>query len=141
MYPAAFTPWPGGPVTQPDPKFVPVVSVGALNPNRTVAMFSNAGGWVACHRRGAAVVSTFPRINGSAQATASTVVDGVRATIDPDDFTAGFAVWSGTSFAGPALAGEIAAALCQADLDSCERTVVLERGWSALSAQVGTLHR
>ena len=32
----------------------------------------------------------------------------VRAALDPDDFTAGFAVWSGTSFAAPVLAGQLA---------------------------------
>ena len=38
--------WPGGPVTVPEPGCVPLVSVGALNPNGTVALFSNAGEWV-----------------------------------------------------------------------------------------------
>ena len=49
---------------------VPIVSVGAMNPDRTVALFSNAGEWVACHRPGAALVSTFPTtFNGSEQPT------------------------------------------------------------------------
>ncbi|MEO7234726.1 MAG: S8/S53 family peptidase, partial [Lapillicoccus sp.] len=39
---------------------VPLVSVGALNPNGTVALFSNDGDWVSCRRPGAAVISTFP---------------------------------------------------------------------------------
>ena len=34
-----------------------------------------------------------------------------RASMDPDDFTAGFAVWSGTSFAAPVFAGQLAEAL------------------------------
>ena len=36
-----------------------------------------------------------------------------RAALDPDDFTAGFAVWSGTSFAAPVLAGQLAERLLQ----------------------------
>jgi hypothetical protein len=35
----------------------------------------------------------------------------MRETIDPDDFSGGFAVWSGTSFAAPVAAGELACAL------------------------------
>jgi hypothetical protein len=31
--------------------------------------------------------------------------------MDPDDFSCGFGVWSGTSFAAPVFAGELAAAL------------------------------
>ena len=34
-----------------------------------------------------------------------------RSALDPDDFSSGFGVWSGTSFAAPVLAGELAAAL------------------------------
>jgi serine protease len=35
----------------------------------------------------------------------------MRETIDPDDFSGGFGLWSGTSFAAPIAAGELAAAL------------------------------
>jgi subtilisin family serine protease len=139
MYPAAFTPWPGGLIKHADPNSVPVVSVGALNPNRTVALFSNVGAWVACHRPGAAVVSTFPTtFNASEQASYLVSVhgDGVRATIDPDDFAAGFGVWSGTSFAGPVLAGQLAAQLCTQDLSALDRASAVNRGWAALKACV-----
>jgi subtilisin family serine protease len=96
----------------------PVIAVGALNPDGTTALFSNDGPWVTCLRPGAALVSTAP-----------VTIDGVvapsrhmrelftgrrRATIDPEGFEGGFAVWSGTSFAAPVLAGELAATLLAA---------------------------
>jgi hypothetical protein len=37
-----------------------------------------------------------------------------RTALDPDDFTCGFGVWSGTSFAGPVFAGQLAQALLDA---------------------------
>jgi subtilisin family serine protease len=92
---------------------VPIVSVGALNPNGTDALFSNEGAWVTDHELGASLLSTMPTtFSGGIQPAARTVVDGrTRETIDPDDFTGGFAVWSGTSFSAPTHAGRIAARL------------------------------
>lgn len=144
MFPAAFTPWVGGPVTAPDPNCVPVMSVGALNPNGTIALFSNAGPWVACHRPGASVVSTFPTtFNAGQQAANATSFggEGSRSTIDADDFTSGFGVWSGTSFAAPVLAGQIAAQLCRVDLRPMDRDSMLARGWGAVSACVKGVQR
>jgi subtilisin family serine protease len=95
----------------------PVVSVGALNPNGSRAMFSNHGKWVTAWAPGADVVSTFPkRLDGGQQpvhvrgsGTGPGAVD--RQTLDPDGFQGGFAVWSGTSFAAPWIAARMAAAL------------------------------
>ena len=39
---------------------------------------------------------------------------GPRATVDADDFSSGFAIWSGTSFAAPWIAGEIATEIVNA---------------------------
>ena len=44
MFPAAFAPWADGAGgVQPEDTVVPIMSVGALNPNGTDALFSNAG--------------------------------------------------------------------------------------------------
>ncbi|MBE1604514.1 S8/S53 family peptidase [Actinopolymorpha pittospori] len=108
FYPAAFSD------TPPD-EAVPILSVGALNPNGTVALFSNDGPWVTCWATGAAVLSTFPVMpSGSEQAANAPVQQSAglpRQTLDPDDFTSGFAVWSGTSFAAPLVAAKVALAL------------------------------
>jgi hypothetical protein len=64
-------------------------------------------------------------------------VDGeVRATIDPDDFSSGFGTWSGTSFAAPILAGEIAQALiddCAAVMSQPDAADAIARSWSAIT--------
>ncbi len=109
-YPAGFADDPG---FEP---FVPLVAVAALNPNRTIALFSNDGPWVHGAAVGANVVSTSPTDEqGSAQPDVS--VDGPggrrRATIDPDDYSSGFATWSGTSFAAPVLAGRFLSGLAK----------------------------
>jgi serine protease len=88
-----------------------IVSV-ALNPNRTDALFSNAGPWVRTYVPGAAVVSTMPAFRGGYEPVARTQAFGrIREAIDPDDFRSGFAVWSGTSFSAPIMAGDIAASM------------------------------
>ena len=116
FYPAAFS-------LQPSP--VPVISVGALNPNGSKALFSDGGRWVRAWAAGAAVVSTYPDdVNGSLtpQVRVRTRRDGLapgdgppddREALDPDDFRGGFAVWSGTSFAAPLIAAKIAARLLE----------------------------
>ena len=110
MYPAAFT------------TIERLISVGARNPNGSVALFSNAGPWVDTYWVGAQVISTAPRtFQGAGEPTARTHSDGhVRESLDLDDFSdrrvsagardeqwspAGFATWSGTSFAAPAFLG------------------------------------
>jgi len=133
MYPAAFsTPWQGGPPW----KGVPVTSVGALNPNRSVAMFSNAGKWIMCHRPGAALMSCYPCIDGSEQSSYKLWVpeEGWRETVDPDDFSSGFAVWSGTSFAAPLFAGEVAQYLFENGTDRCPQDKAVERCDAAVEA-------
>ncbi len=114
-FPAALWPW-GPEVVVPDSrKAAPHVSVGALNPNGTVALFSNIGPWVKTYAPGAGVLSAFPALNGGLQAEVRNDRQGLRReSIDPDDFRGGFALWSGTSFAAPYVAGMIAAGISEA---------------------------
>jgi Subtilase family len=101
FYPAALAAQPSGTDT------VPLVSVGALNPNGTRAVFSDDGSWVTSWASGAALTSTFPvDINGSLQPDIE-VPGTSRASLDPDDYDGGFAIWSGTSFSAPALAAQL----------------------------------
>jgi subtilisin family serine protease len=95
----------------------PVLSVGALNPNGTKAFFSNQAPWVHAWASGASVVSTFPKLRGSMGPT-NVIRELDRESMDPDDFTSGFAMWHGTSFAGPHAAASLANKLIeQADAD------------------------
>jgi Subtilase family len=116
FYPAAFAlqPVPGGQV--------PVFSVGALDPNGAQAMFSNNGDWVNAWGPGACVVSTYPTdVDGSRTPELRIPVNREpsgtwppgREALDPDDYSAGFAVWSGTSFSAPYAAAQIARTLLE----------------------------
>lgn len=141
MYPAAFYPHPGGSLTELDPTCVPVLSVGALNPDGSIALFSNGGDWVAAWEVGAAVVSTFPEtFNGGAQPSmrVRTPHGRPRASMDPDSFVDGFGTWSGTSFATPILAARLAARLLEADLSKqLLDDGAVGRMWDALQAELG----
>jgi hypothetical protein len=99
-------------------KWQQVVSVGSLNPNRSKAFFSNDGPWVRRWAPGASVVSTFPQnATGSIgpinirNATAPASLPKRREALDEDDFSSGFAVWNGTSFAAPLVAAKLAETL------------------------------
>ncbi len=108
-YPAAFAPYDGG--MPDDLDRIPITTVGALNPDGSVALFSNDGPWVGFWRPGAALVSTFPTTYDGSQEASNELFGAngeVRAALDPDDYRAGFAVWSGTSFAAPLFAGQLA---------------------------------
>ncbi len=127
FYPAAFaelTPPAGAP---------PLVSVGALNPNGSKAMFSDGGRWITAWASGAIIISTFPTdIQGSRTPELRTrahpdnkLPKGVslprdRESLDPDDYHGGFCGWSGTSFSAPLLAAHIARALLKTKTDDPE---------------------
>ncbi len=136
-FPAAWCPWPDPAQTLVaiDPAAVPIVTVGALNPNGTDALFSNVGPWVRAHEPGASVVSTLPPFQGGLLPVARLLLDGrTRESIDPDDYTGHFAVWSGTSFAAPLFAGRLAATLAPIDPAHDGRADAVSRGWDAVAA-------
>jgi len=139
MYPAAFTPHDKGPVPAAHDA-LPVIAVGATNPNESVALFSNDGPWVRALRPGAALVSSYPRTfdaSGQPAAELVTAAGEWRSALDPDDYSAGFAVWSGTSFAAPVLAGQIAAQLLvlyAAGDRAADANAAVDRGWTAIAA-------
>lgn len=144
MFPAAFSPHPGGVVPEPSAGELPVVAVGALNPDRTIALFSNDGAWVRAYRPGAALVSTIPTTFDGGQSASVKVAttDGQHETIDPDDFRSGFATWSGSSFASPILAGDVAAYLNEQGwlaVDEFDVRRSVEHGWRALKKTVPCL--
>jgi len=156
MFPAAFAPYPGGIIAEPLLDELPVVAVGGSNPDHSVALFSNEGPWVRAHRPGAALVSTMPPFDaagsprieidssGVDRSLRTPRANNVRSTIDPDDFTSGFGVWSGTSFAAPILAGELAQYLTVYRLlarDDVDPRHAVDRGWEAISNRVPDLLR
>jgi subtilisin family serine protease len=127
-----------------DPEMAPqVVSVGALNPSTTRALFSNEAHWVSAWATGAGVVSTFPvDVQGAISANIEPAVG--RGALDPDDYRAGFAVWDGTSFAAPLAAAEITAAMikCAAEdpglaLGTVDPQVAVRRARAALTRAGG----
>ena len=83
-------------------------------------------------RPGAALVSTMPTTYDAALEPTNEVRNArgeLRASLDPDDFRSGFGVWSGTSFAAPVFAGQLAARLAAEGLrtDQGERVALLRR--------------
>jgi hypothetical protein len=81
--------------------FESVVGVGALTADgRGRTSFSNHGDWVNAWAPGDRVASSFVSFDGPEDETP-------RADIDSDCFS-GFATWSGTSFAAPGIAAELA---------------------------------
>ncbi|GAA4736398.1 S8 family serine peptidase [Isoptericola chiayiensis] len=112
----------------------PLLVAGAANPDGTTAIFSNDGGWVTCVRPGAAVLSTMPTTIDGPETPEARLPErlrpGIRATVDPDDFTGGYATWSGTSFAAPYLAAEVAQALLSAEVRAGN---AVEVAWDAVT--------
>ncbi|MGO4661129.1 S8/S53 family peptidase [Terrabacter sp. 2TAF16] len=118
----------------------PLASVGATNPDGvTVALFSNNLTVVSAVRSGVSVVSTLPLTNGMGQPSSQVSADGtVRCTVDPDDYTGGFGVWSGTSFSTPVFAAELAAALIdEGGLADVSSPVMRKRAIRALRTCIG----
>jgi hypothetical protein len=94
-----------------------LAAIGALNASGyTTAAFSNDGTWVWRWAPGNALVSTVPIWEGAANPGMGKLDSGgigprMRTSPDPDDLRTGFAVWAGTSFATPVVAGMLADSL------------------------------
>lgn len=89
-----------------------VVSVGALDgeghrrarpPHSRVASFSNHGPWVTAWAPGVDLVAAYPRD------VKFEYKDDVQAVVATETFPTGMARWSGTSFAAPVVAAQVAA--------------------------------
>lgn len=121
-FPAALWAWNDAEFMVDDPSdAAPHISVGALNPNGTMALFSNVGEWVRTYAPGASVLSVSPAFRGGLQAAVRDDRYGYRReTIDPDDYSGGFALWSGTSFSAPYVAGMLAAAITERVMSGTE---------------------
>ncbi|MDQ1643888.1 MAG: hypothetical protein QOJ50_72 [Cryptosporangiaceae bacterium] len=155
--PALLTPYSGG-VTAPAARGgdVPLISAGALNPDGTIALFSNTsgpGGWVCEFAPGAALVSAMPAADAGANPPYSRPdpAGGTRADLDPDHFgaerrpdsdgrdAAAFARWSGTSFAAPVIASRIARALppiLSTSDSSGAQVAAVARAWTAIGSAI-----
>lgn len=115
--------------------YTPLLVVTASNPNGTLADFANDGPWVTSIRPGTNVHSTMP-VTADGALLPRNVGDGGRESVDPDDYTGGFATWSGTSFAAPVLAGELARSLMSARIagPSVDRVAA---AWDAVRETTG----
>jgi hypothetical protein len=145
FFPAAFA-------TKTTPGGLRPISVGALNPNGSKAIFSDGGHWITAWASGAAVVSTLPvDINASRSPQLrlrdhpddpmppGVLLPSSRESLDPDDYSGAFAVWSGTSFSAPLLAAQITRALMEGArnglrLTPCGPQDTLKRALSALNS-------
>lgn len=125
-FPAAFTHLSADSGTWPA---VPLVSVGALNPDRSPAEYSNHGPWVLHREVGTAVLSTVP-------VAFDQVVDRTEPVpFDPDHTSGGLVRWGGTSFAAATLAGRFAAALTgEPDIATVTTGAVLARAATVRAA-------
>ncbi|MDQ7808826.1 S8 family serine peptidase [Amycolatopsis sp. A133] len=132
--PAALADRPGDPDGGPQ-----VIGVGALNPDGSKALFSNENRSVTAWASGVNVVSTYPPAADGSETPERAVPGLDRYSLDPDKFTGEYAVWSGTSFATPLVAAEIANRLLRVGEERAElaltrvdRDTTVERARAAL---------
>ena len=95
QYPAAFQ----------GPDHPNVIGVASVDPGGAKSEFTNYGGWVSCSAVGRDVVSTFLNGYNGETEDSDDPENPVHAT---KAFDTGWARWSGTSFAAPKVAGDLA---------------------------------
>lgn len=88
----------------------PLVSVGALDPDGSLAAYSNTGCWVRLLAPGTGLISTVPPASGEPWFT-PTLDDHGCPLPNPNHLARGFARWGGTSFAAAWVSAKIAARL------------------------------
>lgn len=121
-----------------------LAAIGARNAaGATTAAFSNWGEWISRWAPGNALVSTVPVWEGAGgpgllHPDGAGLGPRIRTAPDPDDLTSGFAVWAGTSFATPVVAGLLAEALA-GDIATGHQVGDIERARRALSVADGEL--
>jgi hypothetical protein len=117
-----------------------LTAIGARNAaGVTTAAFSNWGEWVTAWAPGNALVSTVPVWEGAATGglallDAAGLGPDQRSGPDPDDLRSGFAVWAGTSFATPVVAGILADALTKDESCGTGTAETVDRARRALRA-------
>jgi subtilisin family serine protease len=90
-----------------------VTAVGAVDGYcRERALFSNYGKWVDAYAPGVDVISTFLFHDGPVEVTDILSGAAIPNWIQDPDHYEGWAMWSGTSFAAPYVAGAIAHLMC-----------------------------
>ena len=115
---------------------VPIVSVGALNPNGTDALFSNAGPWVRAHDFGASVMSTLPAFQGGLEPMARPRHSGASASRStPMTTRHSSPCGAGRPSPAPPSPGGCAAALL-GGIDPAHDggADAVQRGWAAVAA-------
>jgi subtilisin family serine protease len=118
---------------------VPLVSVGATNPDGSLAAFSSYGPWVQHYERGSALISAMPAGFGSPVEPAG--LAGSREqpwAFDPNDMATATARWGGTSFAAAVVAGKLAQEIASdGTVASASREDVLARVRRARTSVLG----
>lgn len=116
-----------------------VIGVGALNPDGTTALFSNEDLWVTAWASGVNVVSLYPPETDGSETPERALPAKKRYSLDPDKFTGEYAVWSGTSFATPLVAAEVANRILAIgeqpggpEITKVDRTTTVNRARAAL---------
>jgi subtilisin family serine protease len=111
-----------------------LISVGATNPDGAYSHYSNYGNWVTHQATGTGVISIMERFDGGMLPPPMPEYSHGSA-IDPNDFRAGFARWSGTSFAAAHIAGLLASALsADPTLADVSREATVKRAAVAVAA-------